>query len=264
MSLSFVRTRSVVPVLLILSVAQSWAQGDRDSFRWEGALAAGKTLEIVGVNGGITAEGTSGRQAEVTAHKKGNRSDPETVTFDVVEHPGGVTICAVYPSVRREPNECLPGGKGRMNTRNNDVEVEWIVRVPAGVEFAGRTVNGKVAARALTAPATARTVNGSISLETSSWAEASTVNGSISARMGRADWEGEAEFSTVNGGIVVYLPSSASFQVNASNVNGGLDTDFPLTVQGRWGPRRMSGTIGQGGRSLNIKTVNGSLELRKQ
>ena len=82
--------------------------------------------------------------------------------------------------------------------------------------------------------------------------------------MGRADWDGETEFSTVNGGIVVYLPSSASLQVHASNVNGSLDTDFPLTVQGRWGPRRMSGTIGQGGRTLNLQTVNGSLELRKQ
>ena len=61
----------------------------------------------------------------------------------------------------------------------------------------------------------------------------------------------------------MYLPGSASTRVDASNVNGSLTTDFPLTIQGKWGPRRLSGTIGEGGRSLSLSTVNGSLELRR-
>jgi hypothetical protein len=257
------RSRRAFPLSLLLLPAALGAQQDRTRFDWTRALAAGKTLEIIGVNGGIVAEGGSGREVEVHATKRGHKSDPASVTFEVVEHPDGVTICAMYPAGDRRPNECLPGGKGRSSTRNNDVEVEWTVKIPAGVRFAGRTVNGRVEARGLAAPAVARTVNGSIFIETTSWAEASTVNGSVTARLGRADWDGEKAFTTVNGSITLSLPADAGFEVQASNVNGSLSTDFPLTIQGKWGPRRMSGTVGTGGRRLSMSSVNGNLELRK-
>lgn len=235
-----------------------------DDFTWHGAIAPGKTLEIIGINGSIEVTAASGREAEVTAVKRARRSDPESVRFQVVDHADGVTICAVYPSSRRdEENECLPGGKGRRNTRNNDVDVTFTVRVPQGVRFTGRTVNGEIEAHGLTAEAEAHTVNGSISVETTSWATAETVNGSITARMGRADWRGDAEFETVNGGITLDLPSDASMEVDASTVNGSMTTDFPLTIRGRWGPRRMSGTVGGGGRTLALTTVNGNVQLRR-
>jgi hypothetical protein len=238
--------------------------GQSDDFTWHRALAAGKSIEIIGVNGSIDASAGAGREVEVFAVKKGRRSDPESVEISVVEHADGVTICAVYPSARRgEENECRQGGKGRNNTRNNDVEVTWTVKVPRGVLFVGRTVNGHVNAEGLTAEAEAHSVNGSITLATTSWANASTVNGSISVRMGRTDWSGELEFSTVNGGITVDLPSGASMEVDASTVNGSMSTDFPLTIKGKWGPRRMNGTIGQGGRSLSLSTVNGGMQLRR-
>jgi len=249
------------PVLLFLPATVLSAQS-RGGFDWSRALGSGKTIEIIGVNGAILAEGTSGGSVQVHATKIEHRSDPETVTFAVVEHANGVTICAMYPSNGRRENECREGG-GRMETRNNDVEVEWTVKVPAGVRFSGRTVNGRVEGRGLAAPAEGHTVNGGVDLETSSWADASTVNGSVTVHIGRADWEGAKDFSTVNGSISLFLPSSASFEVSASNVNGSLSTDFPLTIQGRWGPRRMTGTVGQGGRQLSLNTVNGRLELRK-
>lgn len=235
-----------------------------DDFQWHRELAAGKTIEIIGVNGPIDASAASGREVEVTATKTARRSDPASVEIRVVEHEDGVTICAVYPPGRdgRE-NECRPGGKGRSNTDRNDVHVTWTVKVPAGVRLAARTVNGDIDARGLTADALARTVNGDISLSTTSWGEASTVNGSITARLGRADWPKDAEFETVNGSITLDLPNELNADVDAETVNGGLNTDFPLTIKGRWGPKWMHGTIGQGGRSLTLSTVNGSVTLRK-
>ncbi|HEU5219987.1 MAG TPA: DUF4097 family beta strand repeat-containing protein [Gemmatimonadales bacterium] len=235
-----------------------------DDFQWKRALASGKTLEIVGINGSIDAVGIPGREAEVLAVKKGRKSDPEEVRIEVVEHPDGVTICAVYPNSRRgEENECREGGKGRNNTRNNDVQVTWTIRVPQGVKFVGRTVNGEIVARRLTAEAEVHTVNGDLTVETTSFANATTVNGSIDARVGTTDWTDDVEFETVNGGITVDLPANASMEVDASTVNGSMSTDFPLTIKGRWGPRRMSGTIGRGGRTLSLSTVNGSMSLRK-
>jgi DUF4097 and DUF4098 domain-containing protein YvlB len=67
----------------------------------------------------------------------------------------------------------------------------------------------------------------------------------------------------VNGGITIDLPANVSTDVRASTVNGGIVTDFPLTVIGRLGPRRLNGTIGSGGRRLELSTVNGTIRLRK-
>lgn len=253
------------PLLTAVALAGgTFLQHGPDDFEWHGTVAAGKTIELVGVNGSIDASGGSGSEVQVTASKEGRRSDPREVEIRVVEHPGGVTICAVYPSSRRgEENECKPGGGGRNSTRNNDVRVDWTVRVPRGVLFTGRTINGDVVARGLTAAAEARTVNGDITVETTSWATASTVNGSIGARLGATQWDGDAEFDTVNGRITVDLPRDASMEVSASTVNGSMTTDFPLTIRGKWGPKRMSGTVGDGGRTLNLSTVNGDMELRK-
>ena len=69
--------------------------------------------------------------------------------------------------------------------------------------------------------------------------------------------------STVNGGITLNLPATLSTEIRAETLNGDIDSDFPMTVSGRFGPRRVRATIGAGGRTLELKTVNGSIRLRK-
>jgi hypothetical protein len=101
------------------------------------------------VNGAVDATAADGDEVEVTAAKTGRRSDPGSVRIEVVEHPEGVTICAVYPDVDGRRNECRPGDGGHMSTRDNDVSVHFVVRVPRGVGFSPRTVNGDVQADGL-------------------------------------------------------------------------------------------------------------------
>jgi len=257
------RITSILGTLsLAAALAAPLARGE--DFRWSGAVSSGKVLEIKGINGGIEAGPASGSEVEVVARKSGRRSDPSQVEIKVVEHGEGVTICAVYPTPSDgRPNECRPGSGGRMNTRDNDVKVDFTVRVPEGVRFVGRTVNGTVEAAGLTADAEVYSVNGGVTVTSSGLARAETVNGSITAAMGRADWSGPLELKTVNGSITVELPASTSARVQASTVNGGIDTDFPLTVTGRFGPRHVSGTIGSGGRDLTLATVNGGIHIRR-
>ncbi|HXG45482.1 MAG TPA: DUF4097 family beta strand repeat-containing protein [Gemmatimonadales bacterium] len=231
-------------------------------FSWKGALAAGQTLEIRGINGDIRAGRASGPEAQVTAVKRGKRSDPGEVTIEVVEHAGGVTICAVYPAGRGRANRCRPGG-GKQETRGNDVEVNFDVRVPAGVRFEGTTVNGSIVARDLASDAHVTTVNGDLEVATKGLVEATTANGSIEAAIGRADWEGDLEFAAVNGSITLTLPAALDADLEASTVNGSIETDFPLTVQGRFGPSTLKGTLGKGGRHLKLTTANGSIRLKK-
>lgn len=236
----------------------------QDSWNWRKAVAAGKTLEIKGINGDIRAVAATGNEVEVLARKSARRSDLESVTIKVVEHAGGVTICAMYPTPRgKQENECQPGRGGRMNNNNNDVEVVFEVRVPRGVAFTGRTVNGSIRATGMTADVVGTTVNGSVRVATTGLAGASTVNGEVDVTMGRANWSNELDFSTVNGSITLTMPENVSADVEASTVNGSFDSDWPMTVRGKFGPKRIRGQIGTGGRELTLSTVNGNIDLRK-
>ena len=234
-----------------------------EDFQWQGRVAPGRTVEIKGINGGIEARAAEGAEVEVKAHKRGRTSAVDEVKVEVVEHEGGVTICAVYPSRGSgKPNKCQPGDGSGSNSKS-DVEVDFTVRVPKGVRFVGRTVNGGIEAEQLPDEAEAYTVNGSVRVSAGGEARAETVNGSIRAAMGRADGHGPLSFKTVNGGITVELPASAAADVHAETVNGSIETDFPLTVTGRFVGRKIDGTIGAGGRRLELQTVNGSITLRK-
>ena len=254
------RTLVTAAALCLTALATAAAQ----DFNWHGRLAAGKRLEVKGVNGDVRAVLTSG-EAVVNATKHSRRSDPDEVEIKVVESEDGITICAVYPTPRRarQENTCEPGDRWHSSTEDNDVTVDFEVQVPAGVEFHGQTVNGEMSAEGLKADVRASTVNGSVRVTTTGLAEASTVNGSVYVQMGRANWDSDLEFSTVNGGITLIMPSKLDTEVRASTVNGEIDSDWPMMISGKFGPRRLRGTIGAGGRTLSLSTVNGEIRLRK-
>jgi hypothetical protein len=255
------RKQTLFAAALVLLPAALTAQ---DTWSWGKQVPQGQRLEIKGVNGGVTARLASGSEVRVSARKHARRSDLESVKIEVVEHQGGVTICAVYPAPAGRPeNECVPGAGGRNHVQDNDVNVDFTVELPRGVDLTARTVNGSIEGAALQSDVEANTVNGGVEIATSGLTRAQTVNGSVSVTVGRADWQDELEIKTVNGGISFNVAGDLNAEVTASTVNGDIDTDFPLTVRGRFGPRRLTGTIGSGGRELLLSTVNGDIAIRK-
>jgi hypothetical protein len=238
------------------------AQNDaREDFSWQGQIQPGQNVEVRGVSGSIDAGPSTSGQVEVSAIKTGRKSDPREVRIVVVPHAGGVTVCALYPDTDGEPNECKPGG-GRNSSRDNDVNVQFTVRVPAGASFTGRTVNGSIEARDLDGRVALNTVNGDVKIDTASYASVKTVNGSITARLGRADWQDALELKTVNGSITIHLPGTVATDVTAKTVSGQILSDFPITIR-EAGKRSLKGSIGGGGgRALALETVNGTITLK--
>ena len=125
-------------------------------------------------------------------------------------------------------------------------------------------MNGGLEVSGATAAVKARTVNGGI--EASSLGgpvSAKTVNGGIKVRTGVMG-DGPVEYETVNGGVTLALPAGLNANLEMRTVNGSVTSeDFPITVQGRFDRRHISGKIGTGGPELRVTTVNGSITLRK-
>ncbi|HKR66028.1 MAG TPA: DUF4097 family beta strand repeat-containing protein [Thermoanaerobaculia bacterium] len=143
----------------------------------------------------------------------------------------------------------------------NEVEIDYVLKVPATVSLDLSTVNGRIVTRGTEGMTQASSVNGSIDLETAGTREltATTVNGRVKAKFLKS-FEG-ARFKSVNGGVEAILPNTASFTVDLSQVNGDFEASFPLSVHSNPGSRRVSGEVNGGAHELKITTVNGDVEL---
>ena len=72
------------------------------------------------------------------------------------------------------------------------------------------------------------------------------------------------KLSTVNGSVHLNLPDGVDADVSAKTVNGGITSEFAeIEVRKKWGPRSAEGRLGQGGRELELATVNGGIRITK-
>ena len=220
------------------------SRGVREEFRWQGTLTAGQTVEVNGVVGSIAAEPASGDEVEVVALKHGD-GDPEEVAIEVVGHENGVTVCAVYPRDEfGRPWQCRPTGggghrvaslfDGRAKVRyeqggGGDVRlpgigVDFVVRIPAGLHLIARTLDGDIHAVGLA---------------------------------------GSIEAHTLKGDVVVSVPEAPGGNVRAESAEGSLVSDYPLDMKSNLTGMRGKGRIGRGARRLHLRTVAGSVMLRR-
>lgn len=254
-------------------------QSTAEPFLWTGSLGSGGQLEIKGINAVIHVTPASGSTARVEAQRVARRrGNPEEVEIVVLEHSRGVTICAVPPSSGSRRNECAPGDEGRLNSRNNDVRVDFEIELPRGAAFRGRTANGGITVEGATGPvraysangnididgaasAIARSTNGSIRIRSAGEADARTTNGRITAEISRLDPTGDPlEFTTTNGSVSLRLPEGSDASLVARTTNGRIESDIPVTI-GSAGRRRLAGQIGDGGREIHLRTTNGSIHI---
>ena len=258
-------------LLLIATAALPAAAQQRqsgDNFSWSGKIPAGRWIRVQNLNGDITVGAATGDNVEVTATKHWRRGDPADVHF--ITEKGGpgdqdVTICAVWG----EHDSCNDNDRrhrGDRGVRNNDVNVEFRVLVPKGVKVDVASVNGGVDVDGASAEVHAASVNGEVDVTTSGGpVNATTVNGNVRARMGRIDSDGDMDFTTVNGSVIVEFTGDFGGDVELSTVNGSLNTNFEMTVSGRLDPKHLRAHIGRpGGPRIQLSTVNGSVELRKR
>jgi DUF4097 and DUF4098 domain-containing protein YvlB len=90
-----------------------------------------------------------------------------------------------------------------------------------------------------------------------------SVNGGIQVELAGAIWDGrQLEVSTRNGGVTVAMPSYYSAHIQAETESGGIQSDFPMPLDGNKRPRKVDTNIGSGGGLIHVATVNGAVRLK--
>jgi hypothetical protein len=262
--------------------AQQQFGRDSDVWRWDGRVDGGRWMSVFNINGSVDFAPSADNMVHLVAEKRSNGRDMDDIHYEVVQAGGNVTICAIWNNNSR----CEDGGMEQL--RHNDhnenhssvritVQVPRSVRVGAhsvnggvsvrdvGAEVKANTVNGGVTVRNASGPVRAETVNGGVDVNTSAGpVTAETVNGNVDARMESLAGNDDMTFKTVNGSVAIWVPARFDATFRFDTVSGGIESDFPMTISGKWGPRHAAGTIGAGGRDLRASSVNGSIQLRKQ
>ena len=174
-------------------------------------------------------------------------------------------------------------GSAHLRTSNGAIQVTDIKG-----ELSAETSNGRIEIRGLDGNGSLRTSNGPIDAEASHGRfEARTSNGKIDVRLAdpmpdhpvvletsnghvelRLDSKEvpEVRARSTNSGIVLILPASANARVHAHTTGGSIRSDFAGIADNRESRHShdAEGTIGSGGRTLDLETRNGSIELLKR
>jgi hypothetical protein len=254
-------------ILVLASPAAAQQRSSTDDFNWQGQVPSGQWLQVRNINGQITVDRATGNQVEVVATKRWRKGDPADVRIETSRFGTGdqsALVCAIWGQSTTCDERGYHNEPRRWNN-DNDVSVDFIVKLPAGVRAELTSVNGTIRVVGASAEIIAETVNGAIDASTTMGpVKAETVNGDITVRMDALSGSEDLQFETVNGSVTAMLPANFQGEVELETVNGSLHSDFPITIQGRFDPRHMRATIGGGGRTLKLTTVNGDVHLGKR
>jgi hypothetical protein len=203
-------------------------------------------------NGGVSFYGWNRNEVLVRALVQTNadtRAEAESLAQEIKIATDGDRIRADGPANRRYANW----------------SVSYEVWVPRKSNVEADTHNGGISVDSVEGRIELHAVNGGIHLRgIAGDVRAETTNGGVSATLDGSTWRGEGlDLQTTNGGVTLEIPRGYNARLETGTVNGGMNIDFPITVQGFIG-RRISTTLGQGGPRVRATTTNGGVRIRER
>ena len=235
-----------------------------------------RRLIVAVIHGGIRITADSGHDVRVKVHEHWSADTPEDLESarrEVIlemKQDGNIVRVELGGPFRDRWREHRDGPRAKFR---HDVEVQ----VPREIALDLKTVNGGEIIAANTAGDwSLRNVNGGVTMENLSGSgSAETVNGRIKASFAQNPARASL-FKTVNGAIDLAFQPGLNADLRLETMHGEAYTDFevspvasPVTVEkGSDGhryriDRAQRIRIGSGGIEHQIKTLNGSIRIRK-
>lgn len=231
-------------------------------------IGAGGHINVSSVSGNVTVTGYDGSAVLVTAIKEG--SDRDKVEVEDTSSGDRIELRSRYA-----PN-C-----------NCNASINFTVQVPRSVKYNFdklSTASGNIEVRNVTGQMRVRSASGEVTLEDVSGAinassasgnvrvkdasgtvSASAASGNVEVEMRNVEGAENMEFTSASGNVYVKAPANLDATVDMSSVNGSLKTDFPLEVkEPQYGSQRSAhGRLGNGSRSLKIRSASGDVSLTR-
>lgn len=166
-----------------------------------------------------------------------------------------------YLSIRtRYPDHDNSWNRG---SHNNPASVEYTLTVPRTVRLDEiKLINGALDVAGMSGEVHASCINGRLEArDLAGRADLSTINGRLVARFAQLAGQ-SVDLNSVNGSVDLTIPSDSNAEVEASTVSGGIQNDFGLHVNNhRFVGHDLRGEIGKGGAHIQLKNVNGRVEI---
>jgi len=212
-------------------------------------LPAGGSFLLQNVNGNVQVVGWDRDEVEVRAVKtaKNDQRDLGQVRIDVESQPGQVTVHTRYPK-----------GEGV------EVAVEYHIHVPYRALLGNvETVNGCVLVRGVDGGGELRSVNGDVEvLDSSGRFSAKTTNGNLHFELRKVLDGAPMNLETVNGSVVLGLPSNTRANLKVLHMNGDFYSELPVTsALASPAVRAFRAKLGVGGGEISLRTINGGIRL---
>ena len=212
-------------------------------------------ISLSNVNGDVTITSCGCDQVHlITTVTASNQETRDRINIDINASQSKLSIKTKYAKKDRDYHD-----------RNNHSEVVYQLSVPDNVELDQiELVNGDLTITGVTGKLDADLVNGELQSDgMTSDTEVSLVNGDMQLTFESLNHASKIKLDSVNGDIVVSLPSDANVEVSADTVSGKISNDFGLIVnEGRWVGSDMRGVIGDGSVRLTMENVNGRIKLK--
>lgn len=223
----------------------------------------GGYLSVTNQNGNIKVSSWSDHTVQIIAYKRVNNAGSseaenwlDKIEIEINQNDHEIEIKTHTPGQKESFLEKF------FSKHNVSCSVEYEISVPEEIDLNLHSSNGNIDIRDIEGRVRLETTNGNIdAVGIKGLARCETTNGSIHAEFEQVPDQDRMSFETTNGSIKIFLPENFGGDFDLNTVNGSINSDFPIHVEGRWGKKHFHGQVQDGQCSLDCATINGSIDV---
>lgn len=230
----------------------------REEFHQTYPLSATGRLSLENINGGVQIKVWDRNAVQVDAvkraYKKERLAEAKIVVNAAEEN---IRIKTEYPDYDQN-------FRSDERRYDNPAIVEYSLTVPRkAVLESVELINGSLDIESVEGNVKASSINGRVTVHgLAGEAKLSTINGPLQATFERLDESKAIYLQSVNGNVILVIPSDSNALVRASTVHGSISNDFGLRVRhGEYVGHDLDGQIGTGGARIKLSNVNGGIRV---
>ena len=231
----------------------------RDEFHQTYPFSAQGRISLNNINGAVRVSSWDRNEVKIDAVKSAYRRDRlDEAKIVVRADVNALHVETTYP----QRTQTFNSGEGRFD---NPATVEYTLTVPRTARIDSiQLINGNLDIDGITGDVKASSINGRVSAhELMGEVRLSTINGKLEAIFGRLNETKAISLGSVNGPVLLTIPSDSNAEIKAGTVHGGISNDFGLPVRrGDYVGRDLAGQLGQGGARIKLGNVNGSITIK--